>query len=625
MTSEDDGSSVMWTLSLTGRRSPRELTILHISDVQFGGNHIFGGNGLTPADQIVDTLSARLHDDLLLMRKTKGLRPEMLVVTGDLAEMARRSEFDDAAAFLESLAFALEIPHQHVAIVPGNHDVNWSASQAYFFECEADERVPEAPYFHKWDNFLRLFTGFYEDVPGVTFSRDAPWSVFEMPDLKVVVAGLNSTMAESHRDADHHGLLGEAQLRWFAERLCRYKKDGWLRIGAVHHNAIRMAEQDDENLRDSDDLDRYLGKDRLINLLLHGHTHDGRVGFLSSGLLAASTGSAAVRLDARPTEVPNQYQILQVSRDEFTTWARQYSPRQKRWIGDTRVSEEGDDWQVRLNYKLVDVGESLTVPLDYSRPHRVMFKGREYCYLPAGEAILGSRGERTETLGKTRRNQEEFATEVPQPRVPLSGFYLARHPVTNADYEIFIDETGYRIPYRDDVFSELYNWVRETRTYPEGRADHPVVLVTWGDALAYCEWLGGRLPTEAEWERAARGSGGREWPWGDDWELGRCNTAEAGIFDTSLVGQFSPQGDSAEGLSDMAGNVWEWCTSLWSPYPYRHDDGREDVARKGKRVHRGGAWDLPASIARSAFRGKADQDASGRTIGFRVAFSRFPQ
>ena len=95
-----------------------------------------------------------------------------------------------------------------------------------------------------------------------------------MPDLGVVVAGLNSTMAESHLEADHYGWVGEDQLRWFADRLDAYRRQGWLRLAAIHHNVVRGAVLDEENLRDADDLDRWLGGP-VVNLLLHGHTHDG--------------------------------------------------------------------------------------------------------------------------------------------------------------------------------------------------------------------------------------------------------------------------------------------------------------------------------------------------------------
>ncbi|HEU0087724.1 MAG TPA: trypsin-like peptidase domain-containing protein [Pseudonocardiaceae bacterium] len=322
-----------------------ELTVLHVSDIQFGHNHLFGGNGLTPADQAHDTLFRRLHDDLDRLAADHGLRPDLMVVTGDLAEWGLRSEFEQVVQFLAALTEAVELPRRHVALVPGNHDVNRKACAAYFQDQEADECQPVAPYWPKWRHFATAFEQFYAGVAGASFTPDEPWTLFEMPDLAVVVAGLNSTMAESHRDTDHYGWVGEHQLRWFAQRLARYRDQGWLRLAAVHHNAVRGALADDENLRDADDLDRLLGQPGLVSLLLHGHTYDGRLHRLSSGLLALSTGSAAVTAEARPQEVPNQYQLLTLRPDGVTRYARQYAVGQRRWIGDTRISPTGSDWR----------------------------------------------------------------------------------------------------------------------------------------------------------------------------------------------------------------------------------------------------------------------------------------
>ncbi|MEE6261873.1 WD40 domain-containing protein [Plantactinospora sonchi] len=337
------------------RAGADRLTVLHVSDPQFGRHHLFGGNGLTPADRPYDALHARLHQDLTGLADRHGLLPDLLVVTGDLAERGLRSEFEQVAACLEALCEAVELPRSRVVVVPGNHDVNRKGCESYFNAEEADEREPVPPYFPKWKQFVAAFKGFYVDVPGVSFTPDEPWTLFEVPDLRVVVAGLNSTMAESHLDTDHYGWLGERQLRWFADRLADYRARGWLRLAAVHHNAVRGAVQDDENLRDADDLDRILGEPGLVHLLLHGHTHDGRLHRLPSGLVALATGSAAVMPDARPAEVPNQYQLVTIERNGFTRYARQYAVGQRRWIGDTRISRTGSEWHDRQSYALTDV------------------------------------------------------------------------------------------------------------------------------------------------------------------------------------------------------------------------------------------------------------------------------
>jgi 3',5'-cyclic AMP phosphodiesterase CpdA/sugar lactone lactonase YvrE len=343
-----------------------ELTVLHVSDPQFGQLHLFGGNGLMPTDQAHDTLFRGLHDDLSWLADEYGVRPHMMVVTGDLTEWGLRSEFEQAIEFLAALCEAAEIPRRHVAIVPGNHDVNRKACEAYFAAQESDEREPVAPYWPKWRQFAKAFDSFYSGVEGIAFTPDEPWTLFEMPDLAVVVAGLNSTMAESHREPDHYGYVGEEQLRWFANRLKGYLAEGWLRVAAIHHNVARGAALDEENLHDADGLDRLIGQPGLVNLLLHGHTHDSQLHRLGSGLVALSTGSAALTQNARPAEVPNQYQLVTVRGDGFTRLARQYALGQRRWIGDTRISPNGSDWRHHHMQLLEDV--QTTFPPDVSQP-----------------------------------------------------------------------------------------------------------------------------------------------------------------------------------------------------------------------------------------------------------------
>jgi len=169
----------------------------------------------------------------------------------------------------------------------------------------------------------------------------------------------------------------------------------------------------------------------------------------------------------------------------------------------------------------------------------------------------------------------------------------------------------------DDDFDGLL-----TTRYPSGRRTEPmywndpaynhpaqpVVGICWHEARAYCAWLTAatgepwRLPSEAEWEVAARGPAGRRYPWGEAFDAGRCNVFETHVRGTTPVGCF-PGGDTPEGIADLAGNVWEWTGSLYRPYPYAASDGREDPGEgDGSRVVRGGSWHLNQSFARAAFR-----------------------
>jgi formylglycine-generating enzyme required for sulfatase activity/energy-coupling factor transporter ATP-binding protein EcfA2 len=171
----------------------------------------------------------------------------------------------------------------------------------------------------------------------------------------------------------------------------------------------------------------------------------------------------------------------------------------------------------------------------------------------------------------------EFLMGKEKRTVYVAAFQVDKYPVTNAQYKRFVDATKHSAP---------RHW--EGGMYPDGKAVHPVVHVTWHDAVSYADWADKRLPTEEEWEKAARGTNGREYPWGD-WAEGRCNTRESGIGDTTPVGQYSPGGDSPYGCVDMAGNVWEWTSS-------EYETGSD------RRVVRGGSWDLYQFYARCAFR-----------------------
>lgn len=231
--------------------------------------------------------------------------------------------------------------------------------------------------------------------------------------------------------------------------------------------------------------------------------------------------------------------------------------------------------------------------------------------IPAGEFLMGSDPQ-----------QDEHAHESQQPQhcLFLPGYYLAKTPVTHAQYHTFLRATGREAP-------EGWDWVKHTP--PRGKEDHPVFNVSWYDALAYCQWLSevtGKsygLPSEAEWEKGARGTDGRIYPWGNQWDATRCNIAEGGKIVTTSVGTY-PQGASPYGLLDIAGNVWEWTRSLWGDYPYPTHEPEQawrenlQAARTRHRVQRGGAghglyWDVRCT----ARRGDYPYNAS-LIIGFRI-------
>jgi toxoflavin biosynthesis protein ToxD len=248
-------------------------------------------------------------------------------------------------------------------------------------------------------------------------------------------------------------------------------------------------------------------------------------------------------------------------------------------------------------------GRAMELPdlLVFTSPIRI-----ECVRVPAGDFLMGS---------APAQDREATKGEQPQHRIHLAEFYIGKYPMTNAQYATFVKSGGHEAP---------SCWAQER--IPAGQEDHPVVHISWHDARAFCGWLSEttsksfRLPTEAEWEKTARGPNARIYPWGD-----RPPTAEFCNYDmhmghTTPVRQYATTA-SPYGALDLAGNVLEWTTSLYRPYPYRADDGREDPLAEGVRVMRGGAFSLMRWNARCACRLRY---APGRTSdhgGFRVAVS----
>jgi formylglycine-generating enzyme required for sulfatase activity len=199
-------------------------------------------------------------------------------------------------------------------------------------------------------------------------------------------------------------------------------------------------------------------------------------------------------------------------------------------------------------------------------------------------------------MGSANNDAQAYDNEKPQQRVYVPAFYSSKFPITNQQYRAFV-QTGHKPP---------YFW--PDGKFPQDKAYHPVRGVAWSDAVAFCQWAARisrkpiRLLTEAEWEKAARGTDGRRYPWGNLWQAGRCNTSEAGIKDTTPVDRY-PHGRSPYGVYDMSGNVWEWMSTIYQPYPYRADDGRENMAVSDKwRVVRGGSFWSDSRWARAAYR-----------------------
>jgi iron(II)-dependent oxidoreductase len=219
-----------------------------------------------------------------------------------------------------------------------------------------------------------------------------------------------------------------------------------------------------------------------------------------------------------------------------------------------------------------------------------------------------------------------LADERPSHRVDLAAFSIDRTPVTNEQAAAFLNARGPAGPKGeawfqfDDADARVHRkgdrWVADA-----GYEKHPVLEFSWFGAREYCTWVGKRLPTEAEWEKAARGTDGRTYPWGDappDRKRAQYNAGWAG---TAPVGQHQA-GASPYGVLDLSGNAWEWVSSLYRPYPYDARDGREDPSSGEERATRGGGQDSPAAHLTTTYRGRGlsrGPRGGHHNIGFRCA------
>lgn len=229
--------------------------------------------------------------------------------------------------------------------------------------------------------------------------------------------------------------------------------------------------------------------------------------------------------------------------------------------------------------------------------------------IPAGEFTMGS--------------DIDSATNNPAHVVNLDAFYMDVFEVTNAQYAACVADGVCERPHYDRTdFRPGYYGNPEYDNYP-------VIYVDWYMANTFCEWRGVRLPTEAEWEKAARGTDGRSYPWGEGFNCDLANydgdpaPASFCTGDTSEVGNYD-RGTSPHGMYDMAGNVFEWVSSLYRPYPYDAADGREDPTRGGSRVIRGGAWSEGPDDQRVIYRSWIGPELSESAIGFRCARDAAP-
>ena len=306
--------------------------------------------------------------------------------------------------------------------------------------------------------------------------------------------------------------------------------------------------------------------------------------------------------------------------------------------------ERPGHFAVRRVLAVVSVVLALTAIVPAPRPIRTDLSHPGMVLVPAGAFWMGSTEAEVEAAFEAYGGQRYYYwTEVPRRLIDLPAFWIDRTEVTNAMYLDFVRATGHRAPDDERVWAAPYRWVAGRP--PPGLEAHPATLVSFDDAREFCAWRGMALPTEEQWEKGARGTDGRSYPWGEGYSperlgcadrrsvapldreerwlawwrenyRGRMRGREVGTFP---VGSF-PSGMSPYGALDMAGNVFEWVNAIFDPYPGSTHPHPE--FGKGYRVVRGGDWYLGRNYHRAAARLRAPPEHRVPTIGFRCACPR---
>jgi len=234
-------------------------------------------------------------------------------------------------------------------------------------------------------------------------------------------------------------------------------------------------------------------------------------------------------------------------------------------------------------------------------------------YIPAGEFVMGSDESDEEALGKEfgLRKERYYEDEMPKRKVQSTGYYIDRYELTNSKYKKYMEATGAKAP---------PNW--EKGQIPKDKEEHPVTYVTWFEAHDYCKWVGKRLPTEQEWERAARGDNGNKYSWGNDYDETKANLNSGEV---KRVGSYVDD-KSPHGVYDMAGNVMEWVDDWYDAYPDNPSFNKDYGGDKHK-VLRGGLGGMSGHYvinkiyARGANRNYYIPGGAGDDGGFRCAKS----
>jgi len=313
----------------------------------------------------------------------------------------------------------------------------------------------------------------------------------------------------------------------------------------------------------------------------------------------------AVAESKREADERSQKEAAEKARREVEAKAKREAEERSKREAEARAQSEAYLHPGFLRHS----GDRIFIRLDKSQE-------MEFIHIPAGEFWMGS---------SPKQDKQALREEQPQHRVTLSEYWIGRAPVTNVQFALFVRATSYRTVAEVEGYGWVWNgqkkeWVRfkgANWQHPRGadsdirsKPDHPVVQVNWHDAVTYCVWLTKLtsqkiyLPTEAEWEKAARGTDARLYPWGNQPpDARRCNF-NSNVKDTTPVSQYSPMCDSPYGCLDMVGSVWEWCADWFASNYYTNAPQASPTGPTTgqSRVVRGGCWNSESRYVRAACR-----------------------
>ncbi|MCP4113628.1 MAG: SUMF1/EgtB/PvdO family nonheme iron enzyme [Desulfobacteraceae bacterium] len=351
----------------------KHLTILHLSDIQYGRHHVDKDGYRLPLypDANYTSQLEKMKADLDILEK-EGIKPNFIAVTGDIAEWSLRNEYALAGKFIGGIADYLGMDRRFAVMVPGNHDISRKMCQSARLAAEAEDEPFLPPYFPKFKFYAEFFHRFYENVifpaniEPYKFTKGKLFVNFCFSDQGVVFAGLNSCIDESEEEP-HYGNITVGQLKKAANTVDRYDPDKkMLRIALMHHNFVRSSENDEENLKDADEL-KPIFLENGFHLILHGHQHISRHEITGKGnavVNVLATGSAGLDSKTIPDN-SRRYQVIDIMENRVRVFRRRFDNTQMHitgkgcWVPDLTPDQETLYEEFTLPYSVSDPSEMI--------------------------------------------------------------------------------------------------------------------------------------------------------------------------------------------------------------------------------------------------------------------------